>query len=624
MKKTNNYFRNFWVVLFVCSFILTNAQSSTADYHYTFDGQVKWMLLTDTGTLLASTGEALVGIRPNTNEVSFKIDRLKSVKEENLEFVPGTPYLIIKPRGMMMHTSVVDLVNGKMVFDSKEEKWQNGVTSRHFISPEMKFVVNGMHKEEGTGQYKGGVGLYDMLNGELVRIYERKSGNMMSGKPDIIGSNIIIPGTKNITCYDISSGTVKWKSDVKNATQIITNEETSEIYAFRSKGSNTVVYKIDANNGTSLWSEGNKISGGISRIEFTNAGLALVTNIASSKKSGLAGKIANKVGGAGQSKIYLLDLKTGQDLWSKSPKTKGFVSHFYIEPDGILFGVASGGINKVSFDGTPLWKKPLKTGPNIQIMARVDKGVLYISQTDTDIIDMNSGESVFGKAVKYKNSAAVTSTYDEKRDLFLVSCKDGVYEIDGNNGEYDLLAKDAYFEGKEDPTSISVRNDGIVLTSDQNLTMLNFDGSKKWHVYHKAPGISTVGKIFVGALAVASTAMMAASAYQAGANSAALGPYHSETTRMEGYQEGFGDIASASFKELGKRFKATKATENASFVLTKLSEGVGLAKIDKDSGEKVNEIILNDKKPVYEVDDIEGVLYFKSKKNTISAFNLKK
>lgn len=624
MKNNNNYIKNIWVLLFIFSSIFVNAQDNKADYQYSFDGQVKWMLLTETGTLLASTGEALVGIRPNSKEVSFKIDRLKGVKEENLEFVPGTPYLIIKPRGMMAHTSVVDLVNGKMVFDSKEEKWQNGVSSRHFLSPEMKFVVNGMHKEEGLGQYKGGVGLYDMLNGELVKIFERKGSNMMFGKPDIIGNNIIIPGTKNITSYDISSGAVKWESDIKNATQIITNEETSEIYAFRSKGSNTIVYKIDADSGASLWSEGNKISGSIARIEFTDHGLALVTNIASSGKSGLAGKIANKVGGAGQSKIYLLDLKTGEDLWNKSPKTKGFVSHFYIEPDGILFGVASGGINKVSFDGTPLWKKPLKTGPNIQIMARVDKGVLYISQSDTDIINMNSGESVFGKAVKYKNSAAVTSTYDENRGLFLVSCKDGVYEIDGSNGEYNLLAKDVHFEGKEDPTNIKVRNDGIVLTSEQNLTMLNFDGSKKWHVYHKAPGISTVGKIFIGALAVASTAMMSASAYQAGANRASLGAYHSETTRMEGYQEGFGDIASASFKALGKRFKATKATENASFVLTKLSDGVGLVKINKDSGEKVNEIVLNDKKPVYEVDDIEGVLYFKSKGNTISAFNLKK
>ena len=611
------FFKNLMLIIFLTGILSALAQEP--EHNYTFDGQVKWMLLTETGTLLASTGEALVGIKPNSNEVSFKIDRLKKVKEENLEFVPGTPYLIIKPKGMMLHTSVVDLISGKMVFDSKEEKWQNGVSSRHFISPEMKFVVNGAKKEEGLGQYKAGVGLYDMLTGDLVRVFERKAGNPMSGKPDIMGDDIIIPGLKNITCYSISSGAVKWESDVKNATQIIANEDSKEIYAFRTKGANTVAYKVDANSGASMWPEGNKLSGGISRIEFTEKGLAIVTNIVSAKK-GLAAKIA----GAGQSKIYLLDLNTGADLWEKSPKTKGFVNHFYIEPDGILFGVGSGGINKVGFDGTPLWKKPLKTGPNIQIMARVNKGVLYISETDTDIIDMNSGESVFGKAVKYKNSKAVTSAYDEERDRFLVSCKDGVYEIDGNNGEYGLLAKDVKFEGKEDPTDMSVRDGGILLTSDQNLTMLDFDGSEKWHVYHRAPGISAVGAVLMGAITAASVTMAAAHGYQAGASRARLGAYHSNTKYHSTQQDNWSELGAASFEELSKRFNATKATENSSFILTKLDDGVGLAKIDKDSGQKVSEVVLNDKKPVYEVDDIEGILYYKSKGNTISAYNLKK
>ena len=592
-------------------------------HNYQFDGQVKWMLLTDTGTLLASTGEALVGIKPNNSELAFKIDRLKKVKEENLEFVPGTPYLIIKPKGMFLHTSVVDLMNGEMVFDSKEEGWQNGVQSRHFITPEMKFVVNGMKKGEGAGNYTAGVGLYDMLTGDLMRIFERKPTNAMSGRPDIMGDEIIIPGIKNITCYSISSGAVKWEADVKNATRIITNDVTNEVYAFRTKGANTVVYKIDASNGASLWPEGNKLSGAISRIEFTDHGLALVTNIAGSAKKGLGGKLANKIGGGGQSKIYLLDLATGADLWDKSPKTKGFVNHFYIEPDGILFGVASGGINKVGYDGTPLWKKPLKTGPNIQTMARVERGVLYISETDTDIIDMESGESVFGKAVKYKNSKAVTSAYDENRDRFLLSCKDGVYEIDGNNGEYNLLAGDVGFEGKEDPTGISVRNGGILLTSDQNLTLLDFDGKELWHTYHRAPGISAVGAILMGAITAASITMASAHAYQAGASRASLGPYNSNTRYHESQWQNLENLANASFAELGKRFNATKATENSSFILTKLDDGVGLAKIDKDSGQKVSEVVLNDKKPVYEVDDIEGVLYYKSKGNTISAYNLK-
>ena len=621
--KTLNTKRMF--ALLVLFFIVQVNAQQTPDYQYTFDGQVKWMMLTQTGTVIASTGEALVGIKPNTNDFLFKFESLKRVKEENLEFIPNTPYLIVKPKGFLNqgHISVVDLIKGKIVFDSKKEDWQGGVQSRHVLQPSMMLVVNGTHKEGGL-RYKAGVGMYDLKTGKLVRIFERKASNPMIGRPDIMGDNIIIPGVKNIECYSISSGTVKWTADVKNATSILSNEETKEIYAFRTKGTNTVVYKVDANNGNSVWSEGNKLKGVVNTLRFTNHGLAIVTNILKSgNKKGLMGKIANKVKGTGTSKVYLLDFKTGADLWSKSPKTKGIINHFYIEDDGIIFGVASGGINKLAFDGTPLWKKPHKTGPAIQVLATVPKGLLYISETDTDILDINTGESVFGKALKYKRSKAVASTFDTNRDRFLLSCKDGVYEIDGNNGEYNLINGDIKFEGKEAATGISVRSNGILLSSDQNLQMLNFNGDKGWEVYHRPPGKSAVGSIFLGALTLAAAATTVAESGAAGyMKGAGVPSYNSTVQQHETNADNAAAIADVAFKELTKRFKATKATENASFMLTKIGSDVGLVKVDKDSGEVLNEIVLKDKKPMYEVDDIEGILYFKSKGNTINAYKL--
>ena len=73
-----------------------------------------------------------------------------------------------------------------------------------------------------------------------------------------------------------------------------------------------------------------------------------------------------------------------------------------------------------------------------------------------------------------------------------------------------------------------------------------------------------------------------------------------------------------------KRFKATKATANSAFILTKVDGGVALVKVSKDSGETINEIVIEDKDPMYEVDDVEGFLYFKDKSNNISAYNLNK
>lgn len=612
-------------LLLLISITINAQKAETPDYQYNFDGNVKWMMLTESGVMVASTGEALVGIKSHQKDLHFKFERVKKVKEEHLEPVPNTPYLIIKPRGLFNHTVVIDVVKGKIVFDSKAEDWQNGVTSRHFIYPDMKFVVNGAHKEEGLGQYTQGVGLYDLLTGKLVNIFKRKPANAMVGVPDIIGNNIIIPGLKNVKAYNMSSGNEVWTAEVKNAVQITTNDETNEIYAFRGKKTNMEVFKINASNGSLTWPEGNKLKGQMVRYEFTPKGLAIVTNIVSSGKKGLVGKIANAAKGSGTSKVYLLDTNTGQDLWDKSPKTKGLISHFYVEDDGILFGVSSGGINKVGFDGVPQWKKPLKTGANIQLMARVPKGVIYISESDTDIINMNSGESVFGKPIKYKRSESVVSAYDEVRDRFLLSCKDGVYAIGGNSGDFKLLIEKPTFEGKEVVQNIDIRDNAILLSSDQNLTWLGFGGTEQNHVYHRAPGKSAFGILMVGALTLASTGMAVSHSATAGyMKGAGVPSYNSTVQYHEGQAESWGNVADAGFQEMAKRFKATKATENSAFILTKIDGGVGLVKVDKDSGETIKEILVKDKNPMYEVDDFEGILYFKAKGNIIYAYDLNK
>ena len=620
MKSLLGILKKCVVVALVLS--ATSLIAQAPDHQYDFDGQVKWMLLHESGTLIASTGEALVGIKPNQSNLHFKLDRLKKVKEENLELVPGTPYLIIKPKGLLNqgHVSVVDVVKGIIVFDTRDADWQGGVSSRYFISPEMMLVVNGMHRDKGLGKYTQGVGLYDLKSGELVKLFKRKASNVMVGVPDIKGDMIIIPGLKNVKAYTISSGSEVWTADVKNATRISSDDASNEIYAFRTKGGNTVVYKMDGGSGHLKWTEGNKLKGNLARYEFTKVGLAVVTNVDNSGKKGL-GKLAS---GKSDSKIYLLDTNSGVDLWNKSPKTKGYVSHFYIEDDGILFAVASGGINKISFDGKAQWKKPLKTGANIQLMARVTKGVLYISESNADVIDMNSGESVFGKPIKYKKSEAVASTFDKERNRFLLSCRDGVYEINGTDGSYHLMNDAVNFEGKESPNKIEVRANAILLTSDQNLMWLDFDGSETDHVYHRAPGKSAFGALLVGAITAASaTAVISHSARAGALKGTGVPSYSSAIDYHEAQAESWADVTDAGFKELAKRFKATKATENSAFILTKIDGGVGLVKVDKDSGKTLKEILVKDKDPMYEVDDIEGVLYFKTQGNTIHAYNLK-
>ena len=323
-----------------------------------------------------------------------------------------------------------------------------------------------------------------------------------------------------------------------------------------------------------------------------------------------------------ESEIGFLSAANGEDLWEKAPKTKGYVQHFYIMDDGILFGIYQGGINKISFDGKTLFKKPLKTGENILTMANTPQGLIYITSEDANIVNLETGEQVWNKPLKYRRADAISSTYDKNKDRYLISADETLFAIDASSGEVSTLAE-SKFEGKEAPASIEIRDNGILLSSDQNLMNLNWDGEKQWHEYYRAPGKSAMGAILAGVTAVATAASAAAAYNAANQNRNKLGSY---TDRGQRYANLGGDMAmatGASIAEMLKRFKATAATENAQFVLTKLDDGVGLVKLNKDTGSKEKEIVLKDKKPEYQVDEISGILYYKADANSIYAYNLK-
>ena len=254
--------------------------------------------------------------------------------------------------------------------------------------------------------------------------------------------------------------------------------------------------------------------------------------------------------------------------------------------------------------------------------------MIYITGEDTNIVNLETGEQVWSKPLKYKKATSVASTYDKANNRYLIAADGKIMAIDENSGEVSDLAK-CEFEEKEEPSTMNIRNSGIFLSSDQNMSLIGFDGSKTYHEYFKSPGRSTFGKIMGGISAVASTALAVSMSATAGANRTGyggvndLGSYNDYGKDAKRAADMFASISSASFDYLSTRFKATAATENSQFILTKLDEGVGLVKVNKDTGKVEKEIVLKDKKPEYEVDEFGGFLYYRANDRTIQAFDLK-
>lgn len=69
-----------FMALIVGVLLMVNVHAQNPDNQFGFDGSVKWMMLTESGVLVASTGEALVGIKAGETTPFFKIDRLNELK----------------------------------------------------------------------------------------------------------------------------------------------------------------------------------------------------------------------------------------------------------------------------------------------------------------------------------------------------------------------------------------------------------------------------------------------------------------------------------------------------------------------------------------------------------------
>lgn len=631
-------FKNVMLLLLALFVGATSAKAQKAETpNQTFDlgSKINEMSLTLGGVLVVATNDGLVGIKGSESQPVFTFNNFGKLKPEETDFVANSPYIIVsqgtdsKFAGLSKtKRAVIDYMTGKVLFNSETDNW-NQIFTCNVVLPQNKLIVSGIQKEGSKAEKMAAkVAVYDLSTSKLdYSFFLDTPGRVgiakdlsITGIPLLLKDIVIIPTAQGLIAKT-HNGDEAWTNKIKGINWMVSDASEKEIYGFETttNGKNTRIHKI-GNDGAQLWKDDRKVQGNVSNFQILPQGLAVVSDKSDGGNSSV-------FSAKNESEIAFLSAASGEDLWDKAPKTKGYVQHFYIQEDGILFGIQQGGINKISFDGKTLFKKPLKTGENIMVMAESPQGLIYITSEDANIVDLKTGDQVWKKPLKYKNSDAVASTFDSAKNRYLIAADNIVYTIDANSGDVSELAK-VKFDEKEAANAMEVRNGNIFLGASQNMMMLGDNGDEKYHGYFKSPGKSNFMKIAGGIVAVAATGLAMAHAAKAGMNKTGYGSsndlsnyndYGKENQRASAM---FASIGNASFNMMSQRFKATAATENSQFILTKLDDGVGLVKVNKDSGNVDKEIILKDKKPEYEVDEIAGVLYYKADDKSIYAYSL--
>jgi hypothetical protein len=360
-------------------------------------------------------------------------------------------------------------------------------------------------------------------------------------------------------------------------------------------------------------------------------------DIAKENKSGggLIGKIQKgKAGKRNRASLLLLDINTGAEKWNSDVDLQGDVMAYKLANDKLILATERDqGNNYISIvdlnAGKSITKKPLPIKGEIRDLQLVPQGLYYRTASEINILDLENGDKSWKKGFSVKN--CVGENANGKTGY--VYANSTIYKVDFEKGDLAEWVTGIDFTGKEDPTSLQVREKGILLTSDQNVRLYDYDGKQVWHTYQPAPGRTMAGKMLSGLGGLASAMVAAQQVAQSAQLSYAKGYYGSTDPGLDqsiknanANASNFAGAASSSFASISRRFKATREANNYMSILTNFgnsnqAKDAGVMMVDKNSGKEIRKILFGDKKdPDYKLDELGKVVYYKADGNEIQGF----
>ncbi|HEU5289450.1 MAG TPA: hypothetical protein VFU05_02330, partial [Cyclobacteriaceae bacterium] len=176
-------------------------------------------------------------------------------------------------------------------------------------------------------------------------------------------------------------------------------------------------------------------------------------------------------------------------------------------------------------------------------------------------------------------------------------------------------------------------NDGLVLSSDQNIVKTDMSGNVKYAKYYPAPREPALLRALYAAQAVRAAYIGAAAAAYSAEFASAAQKTTDPTGKAVGTElaKGFDDLSQAGFnysnqamKQFSARYKASASTPDFVIMMTKQEKkGNQLVQVSKSNGEILRSIdIKNDKEPEYEVDQVINQVYYRVSPNQIVCYKL--
>jgi outer membrane protein assembly factor BamB len=615
------------------------AQAQDAMWQLDFEKEILYNKITESGILLIGTSDfkfhgidsrdgnklwtsdifkgakALRGPDGKKIEAKYAFDTYINILEDS-EYPEISDFVEIKytdAAGMYKNYAILNMHTGEEVISPRKagmpimkmlgkEMATFNIVGTGYI-PELRMVIISASWIDYTQKEQPTVFITKMVELPSAKVIWTNEEVASENFPFVLNNgDIILPGKTKIARMDPKTGNVKWEYNTSHKKQFFEsfdmNLALTKGYFFEKKKSSGSLSAIDLETGNKIWENEMKL-----KIvpTMTAMGYGVVIN---------DGK-----------NFVLYDLASGAEKWSIK-KVDGTVID--LGDNGIA--VTTKGTRLVLLnknDGSVIWDQKIK---GIQIDQITAKGIMYSDIKGRVGLIQYDGELVWNK----KGMLEVPSLrYKPELTKELMYIDGTLYEIDLIEGTYNVLfgKLDDQFKGEEAPASIELVDGGYLISSPQNMILLETDGSVRWQKYWEAPGMSMAAKI---ALRVGQVAMVAMAASASASSAQSRSPYGGSTYYSKMYAQQAEDLSKAAGAlgaEAKKTFSASLSKGNIKMVLTKVGAGgqaasSGIVKIEKNTGDEMGSLLLGDKEPIYDYDPLSGQVFFKADKKQIISYSL--
>jgi hypothetical protein len=616
---------------------------------------ITWQKVTSLGQIIASTPRGMVGINPKTGDETWVAADVMNAPESSYEAISNSPFIAVASDNGT-NFCIMNPDNGAVVFNAKSVGLEK-VTDKFFLYQSAKILVIGT---SGGGKNTEMV-MVEMASGKKLW---SKSGafTFVTAVKDLGKDEFIALSAFFAAKLNASTGAEIWKTPIDPAmakmanfmsmlegfvAQNVTREELmtqlittpsfpgSFIMAGQSKKANI---KTDSN--------GNKTT------TYTYSSIFMAFDIATgSHKWANVVKIEQPLGisypcadgliisSASNGNINMLAYADGTGKLGKKGNgvsLKGPAAGVVQLKDGRLLIASNNGDNSTlaaldTKTGLLTFDKAAKIGGMVSYTELLPNGVLVGTNEEVNYLNTTTGEWYFEDAIP---GGAGCIAGDDKT-VYVFNAKSGILmKMDVSGTSLTLMNTAAVeFKGKERANGLELLKEGVVVKSDQNLALIGYDGTVKFNKYFEAPGVSGLKKALLIASAVRAAYYSAAFAtYSAAFGQAAqqieVKDPSSKATKdfAAGLSQGFGDVSATAagyaadfVKRAGERFKATTETPTYNLIMTAGEKGTAnLLQVSKITGEVMSTIPLGkDKNPVYDVDMVDGRLYYMKDADTM-------